>query len=185
MTDIVLAGERAAWRRGAQDVRSLFGRRGRLIPFMGVDDGPADPLQVFVAVRHAGYWAEGCGVLSQSPQPAAAAAQAMLGEAIDRIRPSASHREVARSLAQATGVQRAHPVTRSDFGHCIGLALQEPGTLNDISEATFAAGEVYTVRAGLSDGGGASARVSEMVLVSAMVLVTDQGHEVLWRGDDA
>jgi Xaa-Pro aminopeptidase len=178
VTDMVLAGEQAAWRRGAQDVRSLFGREGRLAPFTMPDEAPADPLQVYLAVRHAGYWAEGFAVLSQSPQPAAAAAQAVLGEAIARMRPGTQHRAVARLLAQAIGTQHAHALTRSGFGHRVGLALQEPGSLTEASQEAFAAGEVYTVRAGLRDSGSSS-------LVSTMVAITDIGHEVLWRGGDA
>jgi Xaa-Pro aminopeptidase len=178
VTDVVLAGERAAWRRGAQDVRTLSGREGRLAPFMMPDDAPADPLQVYVAVRHAGYWAEGFALLSPSPQPADAAARAVLGEAIARMRPGASFGEVARSLAQSIGARRAHAVTQGDFGHRIGLALQEPGSLSGASPEAFAAGEVYTVRAGLRDDSGSA-------LVSAMVAITEEGHAVLWRGDGA
>ena len=44
MSEVVLAGEAAAWRRGAQDVRSLFGRDGWLAPFTLRDDAVADPL---------------------------------------------------------------------------------------------------------------------------------------------
>jgi len=175
VSETVLAGEAAAWRRGAQDVRSLFGRDARLTPFVMRDDAPADPLQVYVAVRRAGYWAEGFALLSQSPQPLAAAAQAMLAEAIVRIGPGTSWRDVARSLAQSIGEHRAHAVTRGDFGHRIGLALQEPGSLNEASTEAFAAGEVYTVRAGLRDG-------DAWAVVSAMIAMSDSGREVLWRG---
>jgi Xaa-Pro aminopeptidase len=176
VSETVLAGETAAWRHGAQDVRSLFGRDGQLAPFIMPDDAPADPLQVYLAVRYDGYWAEGFAVLSRSAQPAAAAAQAMLSEAIDQMRPGAAHREVARSLAQSIGPRRAHAVTQGGFGHRIGLALQEPGSLTEASQETFAAGEVFTVRAGVRDGGASA-------LVSTMVAITEDGHEVLWRGD--
>jgi Xaa-Pro aminopeptidase len=178
MTDAMLASEAAAWRRGAQDVRTLFGRDGQLAPFTVPDEAPADPLQVYLAVRHGGYWAEGFAVLSRAAQPAVEVARSILSEAIARLRPGAAHREVARLLAQAIGPQRAHPVTRGGFGHPIGLAPQEPGSLNEASPATFAAGEVYTVRVGLRDGGASA-------LVSAMVAITEDGHEVLWRGAEA
>ncbi len=176
VSETVLTGETAAWRRGAQDVRSLFGRDGQLAPFIVPDDAPADPLQVYLAVRYDGYWAEGFAVLSRLAQPAAAAAQAVLGEAIGQMRPGATQREVARSLAQAIGARRVHPVTKGEFGHRIGLALHEPGSLTEASQETFAAGEVFTVRAGVRESGASA-------LVSAMVLITDNGHEVLWRGD--
>jgi hypothetical protein len=85
---------------------------------------------------------------------------------------------VARSLVQSIGARRAHAVTQGDFGHRIGLALQEPGSLSEASAEAFAAGEVYTVRAGLRDD-------PRPALVSAMVAITENGHKVLWRGDDA
>jgi Xaa-Pro aminopeptidase len=176
--EVVLTGERAAWRRGAQDVRSLCGRDGRLAPLMLRDDAPGDPLHVYVAVRHGGYWADGFAVLSRSPQPVQDDARAVLDAAVARLRPGVSHREVARSLAQPIGTRRAHEATQTDFGHQIGLALQELGFLNEASPAACAAGEVYTVRVGLRD-------VDRSALVSAMVAITEDGHEVLWGGTDA
>ena len=77
-------------------------------------------------------------------------------------------------LARTADDTRGHAVTREHFGHGIGLALREPGWLNANSDERFAAGEVYTVRMGLNEGSGA--------IVSAMVAVTPDGHDVLWRG---
>jgi Xaa-Pro aminopeptidase len=176
--EAILTGERAAWRRGAQDVRSLCGRDGRLAPLMLRDDAPGDPLQVYVAVRYGGYWADGFAVLSRSRQPVQDDALAVVDAAVAGLRPGLPHREVARSLVQSIGARRAHPVTQTDFGHQIGLALQEPGTLNEASPAVFAAGEVYTLRVGLRD-------VDRSALVSTMVAVIEDGHEVLWGGTDA
>src|SRR5262249_13938217 len=137
------------------------------------DDAPADPLHVYIAVRHDGYWAEAFEVLSR--QPPDMAARARLDEALDLLRPGVPHRDIARVLARAGGEGRAHPATRTGFGHSIGLALQEPGCLNEASEDHFAAGEVYTVRVGL---GGRQ----ESAIVSAMVAITETGPEVLWPG---
>ena len=174
MTDTVLAGEAAAWQRGAQDVRTLFGRDGQLAPFTARDDAVADPLQVYVAVRHGGYWAEGFDVLSQSPQPAAAAARKILDDAVARIRAGVLHREVAEFLSKAIGAGHAHPLTRRGFGNHIGLGLDEPDCLTAAGTGTFAVGEVYTVRAGLRDGAGSA-------LVSTMVGVTTfSGHVRRW-----
>jgi hypothetical protein len=52
-TDVILAGERAANRRGAQDVRTLFSLDGgrTLRPFETAPEHMLDPLQVYVAVR--------------------------------------------------------------------------------------------------------------------------------------
>src|SRR5262245_20998376 len=65
-TEMILAGERAADRRGAQDVRSLFSLDGgrTLRPFETAIEHALDPLQVYMAVRQFGYWAEGFAMLS-------------------------------------------------------------------------------------------------------------------------
>jgi hypothetical protein len=174
---VVLAGERVAQRRGAQDVRSLFGQGGTLGPFLVPVAAPADPLQVYVAVRHAGYWAEGFAMLATSAQPAATAARAVLDEAIGLARPGTPHRELARHVAAKIGAARRHPVTGETFGGSIGLALPQPGCLTETSDGRFAAGETYTVRVGMTDSGGAA-------IVSAMVAITDSGPDVLWAGGD-
>jgi hypothetical protein len=197
-TDTVLAGERAAWRRGAQDARCLFGRNGTLAPFTVSIGEPADPLQVHVAVRHGGYWAEGFVPLSRAEQPVARAADKLLDQAIELMRPGARRREIAEFFGRSAGpdgfrcaqpilhrpassspnTDRAHPVTRADPGGEIGLALPKPGCFDAAGEARFAASEVYTVRSGLCVDGGAA-------IVSAMIAITENGHEVLWRGIDA
>jgi Xaa-Pro aminopeptidase len=174
MTDTVLVGEAAAWRRGAQDVRTLFGRDGRLAPFTMRDDAVVDPLHVYAAVRHGGYWAEGFDVLSQSPQPAAEAARKILDQAVAHIRAGVTHRQVAEFLSEAIGAGRAHPLTERGFGHHIGLGLDEPDCLTAASTDAFALGDVYTVRAGLRDAG-------ESALVSTMVAVANfSGHIRKW-----
>ena len=175
MTDVVLAGEAAAYARGAQDVRSLFGPDGRLAPFTDTVAYGMSPLQVYLAIRHDGYWAEGFAAMASEGRPLGQAAMDILGAAVDRIRPGVAHRAVAQLLTDAVGPQRVHPVTRDSFGHSIGLALQEAGCLNRESDAVFAAGEVYTMRVGWREG-------ESLKLVSAMVAVTDHGHDVLWRG---
>lgn len=175
ITDVVLTGEAAAYARDAQDVRSLFGGDGRVAPFTETVTSGISPLQVYLAVRHDGYWAEGFAVLASQGRPLGQAAMDVLGAALDRIRPGVRHVAVAQLLADVVGPQRVHPVTRDSFGHAIGLALHEPGCLNRNSDAVFAAGEVYTMRVGLREGEG-------LKLVSAMVAVTEDGHDVLWRG---
>ena len=178
MTDTVLAGERVAWRRGAQDVRSVFGRDNELAPFTVPVAESADPLQVYLAVRHRGYWAEGFALLSRAARPGMHAAEAVLDKAIGLAQPGAPHRDLARMLAHEIAIHRSLSATRKHAGHSIGLALQEPVSLNEASNGCFAAGEVYTVRVGLLDGGVAA-------IVSAMIAIAQDGSEVLWRGVDA
>jgi len=97
-----------------------------------------------------------------------------ISEALRLVEPGAPYRAVAECLARALG-PRAHPLTRADFGGAIGLALEEPGCLNAARDGSFAAGEVFSARAGLRDDGASA-------VVSAVVLITDGGHEVFWPG---
>src|SRR5262249_60945675 len=57
VTDAILAGERAAYDDGAQDVRMLFSLNGgrTLQPFTAPIEQQVDPLQVYVAVRRFHY----------------------------------------------------------------------------------------------------------------------------------
>jgi len=178
VTDTVLAGEAAAWRHGAQDVRTLFGREGRLAPFTARDDAVVDPLQVYVAVRHGGYWAEGFDVLSQSPQPPAEAARTILDQAVAQIRTGVSHRQVAAFLSDAIGAGRAHPITERGFGQHIGLRLDGPDCLTATSADSFAFRDAYSVRAGLHDGSGSA-------VVSTMLVVTHDGPKRMWPKGEA
>jgi hypothetical protein len=176
MTDCVLAGEQAAWRGGAQDVRTLFGRNGGLSPFTVPDGAPADPLQVYAAVRHDGYWAEGFAVLSRTAVSGVETARATLGKAVALMRPGGLLREVAVLLPWDPAYPSpSYPLTYRGFGRRIGLNLQEQDCLDRSSPQMFAAGEVYSVRVPVKDEG----------IVSTMVLVTEDGHEVLWPEGNA
>jgi hypothetical protein len=168
----VLAGERAAIGTGAQDVRTLFSLDGghTLRPFETLDDRRADPLQVYIAVRKINYWAEGFACISNEPQPATALAALLLDNALSAIRPGMAIAQLSKILAVAAPY-RAHPVTEHAQAIPIGLSLDG---LPDPPK-TFAAGQVYSIRAGLTDGADAHA------IVSAMIAVGDRGNDVLWR----
>jgi Metallopeptidase family M24 len=195
MTDMVLAGERAAWLRGAQDVRSLLGREGRLLPFTVPDERPADLLQVYAAVRHDGYWAEGFSVLSRNPSPVGEAARATLGKAVALMRPDALLREVAEPLWDSIRPSPTYPLTYRGFGRHIGLSLHEPDCLHQWiwqtcpplpNPQTFAVGEVYSVRTALAGEDIVStAALGGEGIVSTMVLITEGGHEILWPKGNA
>ena len=167
MTETVLAGEGAAYGRGAQDVRVLFGRDEALRPFTVRDDAAADPLKVYLAVRHDGYWAERFAVLGRSGSAGIEPAQALLREAVARMRPGTPLRDAVQVLAGG--------ISQRCFGHRIGLALDEGGDLSVASDASFAVGEVYSVQAW-------SNAASRFAAVSAMVVITAEGHEVLSGG---
>ena len=107
-TAAVLAGEQAANRRGAQEIRTLFSLDGgrTLRPFEALVERAVDPLQVYVAVRQLGYWAEGFAVLATSPQPCASG-RAMSCEAPSPgCKPRALRRDCAGSRPG-----HPHPIT--------------------------------------------------------------------------
>jgi Xaa-Pro aminopeptidase len=179
-TDAILAGERAANRRGAQDVRTLFSRDGgrTLRPFERPVERLLDPLQVYVAVRQFGYWAEGFGVLAGSLHPHAQPAQDVLRSGVERMQAGERCGDLARSIAQAVHPLTPHPITAGVAGNAIGLALEEHPLIAAGSEESFEDGGVYSLRVGFSDARGHA-------IVSAMVAVHERGNEVLWSSPEA
>jgi hypothetical protein len=166
----LLAGERAANDSGVQDIRTLFSLDGgrTLRPFEALDHTYADPLQVYVAVRKFNYWAEGFACISNESQPAASLAALLLDNALSAIRAGVPVAQLAKIVAVGTPY-RQHPVTQGALVSPIGLSLDAPPTAN------FEAGEVYSVRAGLTDG------ADQHAILSAMIAVRDNATEVLWR----
>lgn len=172
VTDVVLAGEKIAGERGAQDVRTLFSVDGgrTLAPFFTATQATVDPIAVYLAVRRFNYWAEGFSMLTGSPTLVGIKAAALLHNTLATIRPGTSADEVARTIVFEP--YRKHPVTEDALANSIGLALEErPYT--DLG-ATFEAGDVYSLRIGITDG------EEQHALVSAMIALHEQGAEVLW-----
>jgi hypothetical protein len=172
VTAAVLAGERAAIERGAQDVRTLFSLDGgrTLRPFEAFDERHIDRLQVYVAVRLFNYWAEGFATVSNSSQPAASLAALLLDNALSAIGAGVPFTQLARITA-VTAPYRTHPAIQGASVEAIGLALGDPPD----AAGAFEAGEVYSVRVGLTDGGG------EHAIVSAMIAMSATKCDVLWR----
>jgi hypothetical protein len=170
VTTTLLAGERAAIDAGAQDIRTLYSLDGgrTLRPFETIDDRYVDPLQVYVAVRHGNYWAEGFVCLSDRPQPAASLAALLLDNALSAIKPGVSFAQLSKIIAVAAPY-REHPVTQGAQVSPIGLSL------DTAPMSAFEPGEVYSVRAGLTDGN------QRHAILSAMIAVRDNDAEVLWR----
>lgn len=169
-TEAILAAEHVAQHEGVQDVRSLFSTDGgrTLRPFDIQRQERPDPLQVYLAVRYEGYWADGFVRAAHKQDRLGEKANALLGRMIAAAKPGVSAPELAHIGAGAA----PHPITASMFGNGIGLSLEETPLLTGTSVATLVAGGVYTLRAGVLDGDGA--------IASAMLLMTDGGNEVLW-----
>jgi len=172
-TDVVLAGEQAACARGAQDVRTLVSRDGgrTLQPFYVPLAGAVDPAQVYVTVRHRGYWAESFVMLTDRPNPALDQARVALRQALPLLKAGAKRGDVEDAVASALAPDKVHPaVTRAAAS--IGLSLDDEGIAGDM----LLAGEVVSLRAGVTSAAGAA-------ICSAMVVVERGGHEVLWSAD--
>jgi hypothetical protein len=173
VTAAVLAGERAANMNGAQDVRTLFSRDGgrTLVPFGGLIEHGVDPLQIYIAVRCCNYWAEGFAMFSHAANPTAIRASAILRTACAAIKDGVRTDAVARTIEAGAAPYRIHPVA-AGFANTIGLALEEPPH-TDLGEF-YRAGEVYSLKVGVTDGATAHA------IASAMIAVGADGSDVLW-----
>jgi hypothetical protein len=174
VTAAVLAGERAANECGAQDVRTLFSvNAGRTLqPFETLVERAVDPLQVYIAVRQFNYWAEGFSSLAQRPSPVAEKAAALLSTVVATIK----HGGTAAAIAEIITTERRpyciHPVTEDAFATSLGITLEEPPFTS--LGATFEAGEVHSLKIGLTDG------AEQHAVVSAMIAVREGGSDVLW-----
>jgi Xaa-Pro aminopeptidase len=178
-TDCVLAAELAALRWGAQDVRSLFSLDGgrTLQPFDVPVGAAAEPLQVYLAVRHAGYWAEGFVRLARAASPLHAKAKDILRMMIAAAQPGVTGRALAQIAERERGALQAHPIADPVFGNAVGLALQEPPLLSGVDDTRLAAGAVYSLRVGVRDAEAGA-------IASAMLHVTDRGGEILWSAGE-
>ena len=167
-TAVVLAAEQAAWRQGAQDVRTLFSLdRGRTFrPFGTTVDAPADRLAAYLAVRQYGYWAEGF-VTTARNDAASQRARESLQAGLAMARCGASRGAVADAMAAVVGA--THPMARPAVVST-GLGLGDGDETADLLEA----GEIVSLRAGVLDHAGAA-------VASAMIAVHDRDNEVLWR----
>lgn len=175
-----LAAERVAFRLGAQDARTLASaRNGGPAVFLdaAATGSHLDPLLAYVAVRFAGYWAEGFTTLTNSTGSAPTAAQRGLGAILQSARAGVSSEELTAIATQHVRPYKLHPFVESSIANSIGLSLDEPCDESAPEASILQQGGVYTLRCGAaspSDG------ASDNAIVSAMIAVHEQGIEVLW-----
>ena len=172
-----LAAERAAFSNGAQDVRILASARngGPPLPFDGPDDLRVAPLLACLAVRFAGYWAEGLVTVAPPPSGALARAKAALAAMLREARPGATSSDLFRVAASHLPPCKLPPLIESAIGNGIGTSFEESPILARGERARLEEGGVYTLRSG------ATAEGSDNAIVSAMVAVTGTGIEILWQ----
>lgn len=170
VTDIVIAAEHAAANAGAQDVRSLFSLDGgrTLRPFEVPLTDTVDSLQVYLAVRCEGYWAEGFVALNDQPFPASRRAYAALKRASEVIKAGVTFGAFERRCIGMIDPLETHPIIH----HAVvpmGLALDTPREDDDM----ISAGDVVSLRIGVTDGEGAA-------IASAMLAIGEDSAEILW-----
>jgi Xaa-Pro aminopeptidase len=169
VTEVVLAGERAAGAAGAQDVRTLFSLDGgrTLRPYLEPVNRKSDPLMAYLAIRRFNYWAECFPLFTTRPQPSRLieTTWAAMESAQAAIKPGVATQEIGRLIAAAIEPFQAHPMIAGAFAQRMGLALEEPPH-TDIGE-TFEEGEVYSLRVGATDGSRGGVICSSMILVEA------------------
>ena len=171
-----LAAERAAFAAGAQDVRILASARdgGPPLPFDGPDDIRVAPLLACLAVRFAGYWAEGLVTVSARHGGALARAEAAFKGMLKQVRAGASSGDLVRSAAPLPPTYKFHPLVQPSIGNGIGISFEESPFFGSTEKYAIEEGGVYTLRCGATGEG------SDNAIVSVMVAVNATGFEVLW-----
>lgn len=179
VSDALLAAERAAYRQGAQDVRSLFSLdHGRTLqPFDMPVEWAVDPLQTYLAVRHTGYWAEGFVRASSKPDPICDKASDVLLKMIATAKPGAVGADLWKIIDAECGSLQFHPIAAGTLGNAVGLSLEEPPLLTRDCDARLETGGIYTLRTGLVDAVGGA-------IVSAMVSIGDAGGDIIWSAGE-
>lgn len=171
--EAAVAAEKTATRAGAQDVRVLISlsKGGTPTAIDYPESGKHDPLLAYVALRYAGYWADGFITLCSTPNQTLDATQAALKAMLAKAKAGTTTAEL-RDIAQsALGSLPIHPAARKPAVG-IGLMLEEPEEGGAVAQ--LEAGRVYSLRAG------AHVSTSDNALLSAMVLVKADGVDVLW-----
>jgi Xaa-Pro aminopeptidase len=171
-----LAAERAAFADGAQDVRILASARngGPPLPLDGPGDIRVSPLLACVAVRFAGYWAEGLVTMVSAHGGALARAEAAITAMVREVRIGSASSDLIRAAMQPLPPYKIHPLLQSAFGMGIGLSFEESPNFGRDEKSRFEEGGVYTLRCGALGEG------SDNAVVSAMVAVNGKGIDVLW-----
>ena len=172
-----IAAERVAYARGAQDVRMLVGKRdgGTPEPIIGTHDPQVDPLLACIAVRFAGYWAEGCATITAKRSAALVAVETARAAVIAAIKPGAVPSRLHATARDALGGLQVHPIVAASLGNGLGVSREEIPLLGVRDSSPLQDGDVCALRFG------AVADATDSAIVSAMVRVGPKGAELVWR----
>jgi Xaa-Pro aminopeptidase len=173
-----LAAERLAYREGAQDMRVLASLRdaGTPEPLQADQDPHVDPLLVCLAVRYAGYWAEGLMTVTAKPNAALDEAEAALSALLGAVRPGLLPLDTLRTAFKAAPDRWLHPCVNSGWGNGIGLSRDEIPFPRIDTPQPLQEGDICTLRAGF-----AAHEPAGNAIVSAIVRIGPDGAQVLWR----
>lgn len=172
------AAARIAADAGAQDSRILISlsKGGTPTAIDYPDGGKLDPLLSYIAVRYAGYWAEGFVTLTSMNHETVTRTQAALKAMLATAKAGTTASALRDAAQSALGGLAVHPAARQ-VAVGVGLMLEEieaePGGV-----AKLEAGRVYSLRAG------ASKSASDNALLSAMIVAKEGGVDVLWSALD-
>jgi hypothetical protein len=170
-----LAAECAAFDAGAQEVRILANARDGASPV--AIDGPSDPivnpLIACVAVKFAGYWAEGF-LTSGTNRGAFARAQDVLSAMLSCARAGETIQNLQSIGLRNVSPYRPHPYIVRHEIDSIGLTLGEFAGSGTQAESALRSGGVYTFRAGAAGEG------SDNAIISTMIAVDARNIEILW-----
>jgi Xaa-Pro aminopeptidase len=176
-----LEAERTARLWAAQDVRILTSLDdGRTFsPFRGSLEKHGMVLAAYLAVKHLGYWGDSFVSSSNGTGDLQRHTEAALTALLNTARPGVTAGALHRRAIDALKPYSLHPVLGESVGNRIGLSLDEGGTLTRDGDTVLAPGDVYTLHVGAHDFATSGA------FASAMIAVTESGHELLHRSTDA
>lgn len=176
--EAAVAAERVAADAGAQDVRILISlsKGGTPTAIDYPDGGKLDPLLAYVAVRRAGYWAEGFVTLTSMHHDTLTRTQAALKAMLAMAKAGTSVAALQEAAQAELGGLAIHPAARR-LAVGVGLMLEESEAEPD-GVAKLEAGRVYSLRAGATES------PSDNALLSAMVVAKEGGVDVLWSALD-
>jgi hypothetical protein len=176
-----LEAERTARLRAAQDVRILTSLDdGRTFsPFRGSFERHGKALAAYLAVKYLGYWADSFVSSSNGVGDLQRHTEAALTALLNAARSGAAAGALYRRAMDALKPYSLHPVLGESVGNRIGLSLEEGGNLTRDGDAVLASGDIYTLHVGAYDFATSGA------FASAMITVTGNGHELLYRSPDA
>jgi Xaa-Pro aminopeptidase len=172
-----IAAERTAYAQGAQDVRMLVSMRdgGMPQPLIGTYDPHVDPLLACIAVRFAGYWAEGLATITAAQSATLAAADAALSAALQKVQPGVVCSELTKTACAAMPGFKLHSFIAASLGNGVGLSREEAPFLAAHDSSPLHEDDICTLRMG------AYSVAADSAVVSALIRVGSGGAEVVWR----